>query len=228
MKTNQKGFAHLAPVLISVVVLGVIGFAAYRIVNKDTKNNSTTSQSTGDLTKKEDTSSQKPATTAASQSDLTKDWTLVAPKNTDNTFTVKVPKSLLPDGTCKTKEVLLGIIYNSDSFDYDCSGVKDALQYASIAFGVSSQSVVPSFGTAQSTAQVMLADGKTNATKSVISAETKGNGGSYTARWVVYEATSKTTGSNYYAVYKTGVGFSDEDNLLKDFEAAVTKGWTLP
>lgn len=228
MKNNQKGFAHLGLILIAVVVLGVIGFAGYRIATKDKKNSSETSQSTSDLAKKEDTNSQKPATTATPQEDSTKDWTLVAPKNADNTFTVKVPKSLLPDGTCKTKEVLLAIIYNSDSFDYDCSGAKDAIQYASIVFGVSSQSVVSTFGTAQSTEKVTLADGKTSATKSIVSAPTKGNGGSYTAHYVIYEATPKTTGSNYYAVYKTGVGFSDEDKFLKDFEAAVTKGWTLP
>jgi hypothetical protein len=226
MKKNESGFSHILVVLL-VVVVAAIGFVGYKVATKDTKNNSAINQSTASEAKKKEVSSQKPVATAT-QEDPTKDWTLVAPKNTDNTFTVKVPKSLLPDGACKTKEVLLAITYNSDSFDYDCSGVKDAIQYASIVFGVSSQSVVPTFGSAQSTDKVTLADGKTTAIKSVITAQAKGGGGSYTARYVVYEATSKTTGSNYYAVYTTGVGFSDEDHFLKDFEAAVTKGWTLP
>jgi Tfp pilus assembly protein PilX len=228
MKVNQKGFAHLGLILIVVVVLGVTGFAGYRIVTKDKKNNSEISQSANGGAKKEETSSQNLATTATPQADPTKDWTLVAPKNTDNTFTVKVPKSLLPEGTCKTKEVLLAIIYNSDSFDYDCSGVKDALRYASIVFGASSQSVVSTFGTAQSSDKVTLADGKTTAIKSIVTGQVKAHGENYTALYVIYEATSKKTGSNYYAVYKAGVGFSNEDKFLKDYEAAVTKGWTLP
>lgn len=42
MKKNQKGFAHVGLVLLVVVVLGVIGFAGYRIFNKkDSADNST-------------------------------------------------------------------------------------------------------------------------------------------------------------------------------------------
>jgi hypothetical protein len=35
MKTNQKGFAHLGLIIIVVIVLGAIGFAGYRVMNKN-------------------------------------------------------------------------------------------------------------------------------------------------------------------------------------------------
>lgn len=226
MKFQQKGFAHLGLTIVVVVVLVVISFVGYRIATKDTKNSTEKSNTSKKTNRQENSSTQKQ--TIKPIEDQTKDWTLVAPKNTDNTFTVKVPKSLLPDGTCKTKEVLLAVKYNTESNDYDCSGYKDALGYASIVFGVSSSSIVTTLGNPSSTEKVILADGKTVAIKSIITASAKGGGGSYTARYVVFEAKSKRTGANYYAVYSTGVGFSDENIFLKDYEAAVTKGWTLP
>lgn len=46
MKNNQKGFAHLGLILIAVLVLGAIGFAGYRVLNKNepTAENTTASQ----------------------------------------------------------------------------------------------------------------------------------------------------------------------------------------
>ena len=221
-KIDKNGFTIVEGLLIILLVV-VIGFVGWFVWSRQNTKKSTNSIPSSTSIPKVTTS-----TPVVAQVDATKDWTTVTPKNTDNTFIVKVPKSLLPNGTCTTKEVLLGITFNSASYDYSCSGLKDALGYSSIVFGVSSSSTVPTLGTAQSTEKVTLADGKTVATKSVITAAAKGEGGAYTARYTVYEAKSIRTGDNYYAVYSTGVGFSDENKLLSDFTAAVTKGWTLP
>ena len=227
IQNNAAGFSAIEAVLIIVVivVIGFVGWYVYSSKNKNDKTQNDTAQGATQAQK----SSKKTSSPSTTVADETKDWTLVAPKNTDNTFTVKVPKSLLPNGTCSTKELLLAITYNSQSYDYDCTGAKGALGYASIVFGVSSSSVVSSFGTPSSADKVTLADGVTKADKSIVVVRATGDGDQpITRRYEIFEAKSKNTGNNYYAIYSTGVGNSDENYFLKDYEAAVTKGWTLP
>jgi hypothetical protein len=230
MKKNQYGFSAVEASLILVIV-GIIGGTGWYVWHSQSnagKVYSSVSDYSAKLSQKKASSSSSSQVATAKPVDETKGWTLVAPKNTDNTFTVKVPSSLLPNGSCKTKEVLLAITYNSNTHDFDCSGTKDALGYASVVFGVSANSVVSTLGNSTSSSKVTLADGKATATKSIITSQAKGEGGSYTVRYELFEAKSTNTGYNYYAIYSTGVGFNDENHFLNDFEAAVTKGWTLP
>ncbi len=225
-KMNQNGFNHVVIIAI-LVVIGAVGFAGFRVFNNKNESQVTrTDTDTIEEAKNADTS----ASTTQPKATLvdTTNWTLVAPKNTGFTYGVKVPSSLLPDGTCVGKIVLLGIIFNSDSNDYDCKNVTEALGYASIVFGQTSESVLGQLGKIQSQSKVTLADGKTVATKSVTTQDKMGNGGAYVNRYVVYEAVSTTVEGVFYAVYQTSVGFSDEDKLLKDYELAISNGWYLP
>jgi hypothetical protein len=206
-----KNHIHYLMIIIGLVVISLMIFTVYSVTTRNAQNNFDTRPST------------------ASQENTANDSVLITPKTTSDVFSIKTPKSLLPEGSCETGEILLGVIYNSDNYDYACSGVVEALDYASIVFGVSSKSIVSVFGSAQSADNVTLADGKTIAAKSVVLAQALGHGADdyHTAKYVIYEVASPT-GKNYYAVYETGIGFSDDDRLLQDFESTVTGGWMIP
>ena len=154
-------------------------------------------------------------------------WRLVAPNNAENTYTINVPESLLPDGACVTKEVLLALANNNSNTDYTCKGLKEALGYASLVFGMSTQSVVPLLGKPDTTTTLTLKDKKTVATKSIVNGETSDENGPYNVRYVIYEVKSSDT-HIYYAVYASPIGSKNEDYFLKDFETVVTQTWSIP
>lgn len=224
LNASQAG-STLAITLILIVVVAVVGFIGYRI---GTSQNQEVSDSSLPAVNEEYTNNEDQNDANGTQLEATEDWALLTPTNSDSEYSVRAPEGLLPNGTCASGEVLLGVIYNSDSYDYDCTDLNSALGYASIVFGATNTSVAPELGAIRETADVILADGETTVKKHIITAQEPGNGGPLSARYVLYEAAPQTTNQKYYAVYRTLVGASDEDVFLEDFEAAVMSGWNVP
>lgn len=222
--TNQVG-STLVIAIILIVVVAATGFIGYRI---GTSQSQETSDSSSPVANEADVADEDRGLSNGAEPVTTDDWMLFGPTNSSDEYSVRAPEGLLPNGTCASGEILLGVIYNSDSYDYDCTNLNSALGYASIVFGTSSISVAPQLGAIEETTNVMLGNGETTAKKYTITAQEPSHGGPLSVRYVLYEADPQTTNQKYYAVYRTLVETSDEDVFLKDFEAAVMNGWTVP
>lgn len=221
MKSNYDGFSLVA-LLMGVVVLGVVGAAGLYIYNSQ-KSSDKVSNSTSEPANTENADAEsRDSATSSEQEPLSKtvsmdDWKTLSIE----TASIKYPSTLAPQGTCSDGQGLLGIIYNSDSFNYECNGASQALSYASIVFGAGSKSVIDTInGNTTGSSKVNIA-GDLTATKYVFTNTEKEND----YRYVVYEYEQDDKFS--YAIYKTGVGFSDEDEFLNDFTAVVENGWTI-
>lgn len=93
MKNNQKGFAHIGLIILAILVLGVVGFAGYWVMNKNkdktaSDGSNTASQSQSDMEKAQpkQTSSNVSLKLANDkvQFEIPKDWTIGKSKCVDS------------------------------------------------------------------------------------------------------------------------------------------------
>ncbi len=216
-RLNSKGFALIEGVLIFVVVALIAGVGYY--VYNASQNNPENAKSDG----------QRAVEEGSSESDAEAEDEIKATENTTyKSFSVSTTKTLKDKGSCKTGEVLFAPIYNSDSFDYDCSGLKEALDYAVIVYGKSSKSVLDLFNARDLVTTDVTVANEVKAKKHVFLDERKGHGTLeyHDERFALYQVSSKD-GQFFYGIYRTGIGYSDEDEFTKAFNEQVLDNWEL-
>lgn len=208
-RLNTKGFS-VVELLVIVIVIAVIGGVGYVVYSRQNKQAVSQSGSGGNQN-------------TTQQTTLPADYT---------SFSVEGTGKLTDKGKCKSGEVLFARIYNSSTddmseYEYECSGPLDAIQYTSVVLGKRDSSVVSVFSkSAQTGTEVTLASG-VKVTKYTFVGDRKGHGTSQMlpTRYTIYEATDGT--DFFYALYWTGVGFSDENDYLDDFNNLALKNWQV-
>jgi len=227
---KQAGFSAVE-ILIALVVVGAtvaLGYFAYSRITKSSQQADLSNQTNNQASDQKEQVEQNNGTDVELV-DETAGWVRYSPQNTDNTYSIKVPKELEPASYCNgSKDIVFGLTYSSYQKEISCASPEQALGYGSVVFGVSSQNAHEQFLPSDSSETKKLANGQ-EVTRHVSTKTKKGNGGDYSVRYVLYTAKSNNgVPGTFYAVYETGVGFSDEDVHLKNFDYAVTKGWEIP